>query len=272
MPAVASAQAPGESVTVASTAPVAGSPATIANGTAGSGSRTVASSRAPEVVGSTGGRWLNEDRKILVVVLGLVFVAVALTVLTIRYWRQTRPSRAVVTTAPPRHAADPARAKLPDDSRALATLRASEGKGAPAPDPTPGADPVIAAAAAAVTAAGGGSSDRTASGETSSDETSSAPAATPEPASAPDAEPDAAPAPATVAAARAGSGSPEPPEGTDRRSRRAVAGADHRAADADWEPRGTGEHERVEVTTTARGRRPSRDARRAALGRTPEAD
>lgn len=34
----------------------------------------------------------SEDRKIWAVVGGLVFVALALTVLTFRYWRQTRPA------------------------------------------------------------------------------------------------------------------------------------------------------------------------------------
>lgn len=49
-----------------------------------------------------------------------------------------------------------------------------------------------------------------------------------------------------------------------RRSRRAVAGADHAAADESWEPRGTGEFERVVVAPVARQTRPTADQRRAA--------
>lgn len=78
-------------------------------------------------------------------------------------------------------------------------------------------------------------------------------------------------APAVVAAG-AGAGGPvdEPAPTTrrGRRSRRAVAGADHAAADADWEPRGTGEHEVVEVPAAAGAVRPGVDARRRALGLT----
>jgi hypothetical protein len=49
-----------------------------------------------------------------------------------------------------------------------------------------------------------------------------------------------------------------------------VAGADHRGADEGWAPRGTGEHDRVEAAATPRGRRPGRDARKAALERGPD--
>jgi hypothetical protein len=50
------------------------------------------------------------------------------------------------------------------------------------------------------------------------------------------------------------------------RSTRSVAGADHARADADWEPRGTGEHAAI-VVPVARSSRPGRAARAAALGR-----
>ena len=46
-------------------------------------------------------------------------------------------------------------------------------------------------------------------------------------------------------------------------SRMAVAGADHSTADADWEPRGTGEHDRVEPPPN-RSARPSRGLREQA--------
>jgi len=61
------------------------------------------------------------------------------------------------------------------------------------------------------------------------------------------------------------------PLGGGRRSRRAVAGADHARADADWLPRGTGEHEVVEVPSTLGPARPGRAARAAALGRPADA-
>lgn len=109
---------------------------------------------------ATGGGSFTEDRKIAAVVGGLVAVALALTVLTVRYWRQTRPVH-----------------------QAEATL----------------------------------------------------------------AEP------------------PEERAESSRSSRRAIAGADHAAADQDWEPRGTGEHERIDVPPTSRIARPGPAGRRAAL-------
>lgn len=53
-------------------------------------------------------------------------------------------------------------------------------------------------------------------------------------------------------------------ERSGRRSRRAVAGADHATADESWEPRGTGEFDRVVVAPLARQARPTPDQRRAA--------
>ncbi|MCU1356166.1 MAG: hypothetical protein JWM89_1584, partial [Acidimicrobiales bacterium] len=50
-------------------------------------------------------RLLTEDRKILIIVGALIFVAVALTLLTIRYWRQTRPARIAALAPAPRHLA-----------------------------------------------------------------------------------------------------------------------------------------------------------------------
>lgn len=111
-------------------------------------------------------RVADENRKIWVVVAGLVAVAVLLSLLTIRYWHQTRPSRVAALAAP-----------------APAGRRVRQ-------------------------------------------------------------EPAAAPG---------------------RRSRRAVAGADHAAADEAWEPRGTGEHDRVEVPTSERRPRPDRRQRAAAF-------
>lgn len=143
---------------------------------------------------------LSEDHKIMIVVGGLVCVAIALTLLTYRYWRHTRPQPLV---APP--------------AKHLA------GAGAV---PPPVADDLFVA-------------DATVAG--------------------------AAAASAGVAAIPPVGD--RPPEHVDGRSRRAVAGADHRAADEDWTPRGTGEHERVDVTATPRGSRPGRQARRAALDR-----
>lgn len=52
-----------------------------------------------------------------------------------------------------------------------------------------------------------------------------------------------------------------------RRSRRAVAGADHAAADDTWEPRATGEQPRIDPPDTGRTVRPSRQQRAEALSR-----
>lgn len=149
--------APGVSTTVVGTTaggldPVAGSEAT--------------TTTEAEQGSSNSRRVADENRKIWVVVAGLVAVAVCLTALTIRYWHQTRPSRVAAAAEPP-----------PVARRA---------RKEPAPV-APG-----------------------------------------------------------------------------RRSRRAVAGADHAAADDEWEPRGTGEHDRVVVPTAERRPRPDRDQRAAA--------
>lgn len=50
-----------------------------------------------------------------------------------------------------------------------------------------------------------------------------------------------------------------------RRSRRAVAGADHAGADEAWEPRATGEQPRIDPPSSGRTVRPSRLQRTAAL-------
>ena len=61
---------------------------------------------------------------------------------------------------------------------------------------------------------------------------------------------------------------PVPPSTTPaepgRHSRRSVAGADHAAADEQCEPRGTGEHDRVEAPPSGRPNRPDRGQRAAA--------
>lgn len=115
----------------------------------------------------------EENRRIWLVVAGLVAVAIALSLITIRYWRQTKPF-------------------------APGTVREE-----PAPTVAP---PMTTQPAAEVKSPG-------------------------------------------------------------RRSRRAVAGADHASADEEWEPRGTSEHHRVEVAAAGGRVRPSPEQRRAAFQR-----
>ena len=157
----------------------------------------------------------SENRRIWLVVGGLVAVALALLLLTIRYWRHTRP--------------------LPVD----------EG-GEAQPEPHP---------------------DR--AREAGDDETRVGRRADPR------TRPSGAPTPAPVGAgvgARVGAGGaqaarprgPAGPTGPGRRSRRAVAGADHSAADDAWEPRGRGEHERIEPAELHRRARLTRQQRLAA--------
>ena len=129
-----------------------------------------------------------ENRRILLIVLGLVAVAIAITLLTIRYWRQTKPVSAVLDDGPQ--------------------------------DPDVDSD------------RGGGTAAI---------------------AEAPDDEDDAYDDLFEPVA--------EPP----RRSRRAVAGADHPGADDLWIPRGTGEHDRVEIGVAPVISRPTSDQRAAAL-------
>lgn len=138
------------------------------------GATTTLASDTP-APGSGSRRVADENRKIWLVVGGLVVVALGLSVLTVRYWRHTKPS-------------------------------------APAPDPAPdkATEPVAE-----------GRKDRRARRREE---------------------------------ATAG-----------RHSRRSVAGADHAAADDEWEPRGTGEHEQIEVDVDRPLRpRPNSEQRAAA--------
>jgi len=139
-------------------------------------------------------RVADENRKIWVVVAGLVAVAVALAWLTIRYWRHTRPVRQPV------HSTDGAAT-----TETLApTLELSPAPGREL-EPTP-------------TSTNGRGDDQP-----------------------------------------AGNG-----DGSGRHSRRAVAGADHVTVDEAWEPRGTGEYERIVVPAADRSPRPNRSQRAAA--------
>lgn len=122
-----------------------------------------------------------ENRRILLIVLGLVAVAIAITLLTIRYWRQTKPVPAVLDDGPR------------------------------------------------------------------------------------DLEGDHVPAGGTAAPADDDDDLFEPVAEPSRRSRRAVAGADHPGADDLWIPRGTGEHDRVEIGVAPVISRPTSDQRAAAL-------
>lgn len=126
----------------------------------------------------------QENRRIWLVVGGLVAVAVALALVTVRYWRHTKPVAVPAPSSRDRASARPV-ASGPEASRSGEPRRSRAG-------------PVIA----------------------------------------------------------------EPSAG--RRSRRSVAGADHAGADEGWEPRGTGEHERVEVSASVARSRPSRAQRRSA--------
>ena len=167
--AARSAQDPGAATTV--TAPgtpgsdPTGPATTVAAGGPASTAATATSTTQP-TNGAGSRRAADENRRIWVVVAGLIAVAVGLSLLTIRYWRQTKP----VPLAPvPASGADAA-------SRERRNRRAEGG----------------------------------------------------------------------------------------RHSRRAVAGADHVSVDDGWEPRGTGEHDRVEIPTTDRRPRPTPEQRAAA--------
>lgn len=150
------------------------------SGGAGGPASTAATSTTQAATGVGSRRVADENRKIWVVVAGLIGVAVGLSLLTFRYWRQTRP----VPLADPTDPTDPA-------------------------DPVPAADP---------------------------------------------------------RAPRS-----RPGEGGGRHSRRAVAGADHPAADDEWEPRGTGDRDRVEVPAADRRFRLTRAQRAMAYrGRRPD--
>lgn len=176
---------PGASTTVAASPTTTGKP----------GQTLVETAKPPEK------RLATESRRVMAIIGALIFVALALTVLTIRYVRVTKPVRVDAADA---GAADTA--------------------GIPAPATAPVTD---APAAVASTVPDGDDSDAA------------------------------------------------PTRRSTRRSRRSVAGADHAAADADWEPRGTGEHAVVEPASAgaaaAGTARPGRKARKLALGRSADA-
>jgi hypothetical protein len=178
----------------ATTFPVEGSTTTIAAvPAAGSEAEPVEPVAEPtEAVGTGSDKVADENRKIWAVVAALVLVAVALSLLTIRYWRKTRPVSPDAEAEPEADVEDPPARELPGD-------------------------PVDA-----------------------------------------DAADDTAPVPVVDA-----------PLAVPASARRAVAGADHASADDAWEPRGTGEHERVVVAATARANRLSPEQRAALFAQRP---
>lgn len=173
-----------DAAAITTTTVAAGSPTTAVSATtaAEAGQTLVETAKPPER------RLATESRRVMAIIGALVFVALALLVLTIRYWRVTKPVRFE-----------------PDAST-------------PTPEPEVPATPAAAAAAVAEPAA---------------------------------------------------SAEDVPTGRSTRRSRRSVAGADHAAADADWEPRGTGEHAVVEPAPTGAAR-PGRTARKVALTRSAD--
>ncbi|MEZ5178960.1 MAG: hypothetical protein R2746_12010 [Acidimicrobiales bacterium] len=212
-------------------------------GTTGAGSKRVA----------------DENRKIWAVVGGLVFVALALTLLTIRYWRKTRPVPVDVPAMVPADAATAA--------ALTATPEPATAEGGPATEPVPA---VPAVAVEPTTSPAGDAATDAAVPEVD------------EPAPAAALEGPASPwAPAAGAGAAASAIDPieetgdetapvpvvDAPAVEPAAARRAVAGADHAAADEAWEPRGTGEHERVVVAPASRPRRLTPEQRAALFAR-----
>ncbi len=224
------AQDPGVTSTLAfdgstTVAPTGVAPTDDTMPTAGTGDTT-------ESTGAGSRRVADENRKIWAVVAGLVLVAIALSLLTIRYWRRTRP------------VADTTGLMLPTDA-ALAVALASEPETGPPAGESSSGEP---------------SADASGADEPSSVEVVEPPGAVSSGLEvvAGDAEPadtgaDTAPVPVVDV-------SPASP-------RRAVAGADHASADEAWEPRGTGEHERVVVAPAARPQRLSAEQRAALFAR-----
>ena len=193
----------GETEAVASTTALPSTTATTSSSTANQ--TLVETAEQPEQ------RLFTESRKVAAVILGLVVVALALLLLTIRYWRVTKPLPA-----------DAAESRVTSDvDEPLFVPPADAASPAFAPEPVPETESVPTATPAAAGAAepAGGAETEPESGAVS--------------------DPDAA----------TGSG----------------AGADHVAADADWEPR-TGEHQRIEIPVRPTTARPSAAARRKALG------
>lgn len=202
--------------------------------TTASGGQTLVESEDPPAT-----RLVTESRKVLAVIGGLVIVALALALLTVRYWRQTKP------------VAGPAAAPVepgPADGAA------------PAPDAAPEPEAPVVVDTAAAAAAADDDDIWTSTGELPAVGTTP-PVAEAEAATVDAAEPaTTTPAPDVDATAVAGAAA-APVAG-------AAAGAaatDHAGADGDWEPR-TGEHARVEIPAGSTVTRPGSAARRRALG------
>jgi hypothetical protein len=190
-----------------STTTLPGSTTVAAVPAAGSETEPATEPTEPAEVAATGSnRVADENRKIWAVVAALVLVAIALSLLTIRYWRKTRP--------------------VSPDADADADADADE--------PVAEVDEVMSGTDSA--------------GELPDDAVN-------------DAANDTAPVPVVDA-----------PLAVPASPRRAVAGADHASADEAWEPRGTGEHERVVVASTARANRLSTEQRAALFAQRPPRD
>ena len=67
-------------------------------GTGGAGTTTTSTTEAPEEDGGLLGLDLDANEKVWIIVGGLVLVAILLSVLTVVYWRHTRPDRTGVET------------------------------------------------------------------------------------------------------------------------------------------------------------------------------
>ena len=237
-------QDPGTSTT----AGFGGDPSTTGVSVTTAAPATTTASATTEAPASSGGpgskRVADENRKIWLVVGALVAVAIALTLLTVRYWRHTRPMPTPVGAptgdTPPAPAIRGGRLDHEGSETGPVT-------GGAADEPVPASEPVPA------------------------DE----PARTDEPAPAAQAAGDEAPEVWAPNGDAIGVDTGPPTEALPvvvaaeedvaRTSRRSVAGADHSGADDGWEPRGTGEHERVVIAPAERRARPTAEQRAAAF-------
>lgn len=254
------AQDPGVTATfeVATTTTTLAGSSTTVPATAGVTTTAAGGDGAPDV-GAGSKRVADENRKIWAVVAGLVLVALALSVLTIRYWRRTRPVPIEVRPMQPTEAAlAVALTSTPTEGEGSAVAPEAEGSEEPVADAPVGDAPVVESAEPVETVE---------TAEAVEDDEPVVPAAWAPAAAAVVDDPlddpadDTAPVPVVDA--------PEAEPGT---ARRAVAGADHAGADEAWEPRGTGEHERVVVASTARPNRLTAEQRAALFAQRPPRD
>lgn len=185
----------------------------------------------------------SEDRKVWAVVGGLVAVALALSLLTIRYWRQTRPMPVRSGRGPGRYARGHGDDGLDLDDGALLFGDLARGGTAISSEPEPSTPQPSTTASP---------SNRPAQLEVGPAEEVGAEPVAAEPSDVRSGVVESSVVESSLVEPAAETADPADP-------------ADHARADADWEPHATGELPRIDRVPSGPAARPTREARAAIL-------